>query len=83
MSTKLVQPQHNNKSRVHYMGARPAGAVGVTVVAMTGETGDRIDSIGYFLNVARSRDTGRTQETYVVFTHANSEHVEYTLFVPR
>jgi D-sedoheptulose 7-phosphate isomerase len=60
--------------------AKVARDRGVTVVAMTGESGGRLrDHADYLINVPSS-DTGRIQESHIVFIHAISEHVEYALF---
>lgn len=53
---------------------------GVTVVAMTGESGGKLASLADFLINVPSSDTGRIQESHIVFIHAISEHVEYELF---
>ena len=60
--------------------AATARQMNVTVVALTGETGGRLaESADYLINVPSS-DTGRIQESHIVFIHAISEHVEYELF---
>ncbi|MCX2715903.1 D-sedoheptulose 7-phosphate isomerase [Mycolicibacterium sp. J2] len=60
--------------------AMSAKELGVTVVAMTGESGGKLaDLADYLINVPSS-DTGRIQESHIVFIHAISEHVEYKLF---
>jgi D-sedoheptulose 7-phosphate isomerase len=57
-----------------------ARELGVTVVAMTGQSGGKLASLAdYLLNVP-STDVGRIQESHIVFIHAISEHVEYALF---
>ena len=55
----------------------------VTVVAMTGETGGELAKFADFLLNVPSNDTGRIQESHIVFIHAISEYVEYALFAPR
>lgn len=60
--------------------AEAARAIGVTVVAMTGRTGGRLGALADFLINVPSVDTGRIQEAHIVFIHAISEHVEYSLF---
>ncbi len=60
--------------------AQTARELGVTVVAMTGETGGKLAGLADFLINVPSRDTGRIQESHIVFIHAISEHVEYELF---
>jgi len=53
---------------------------GATVVALTGATGGKLkDHADLLLNIP-SEDTGRIQESHIVFIHAISEHVEFTLF---
>ena len=60
--------------------ATMARKMGVTVVAMTGQTGGKLaDFADYLINVP-SGDTGRIQESHIVLIHAISEHVEYALF---
>jgi D-sedoheptulose 7-phosphate isomerase len=60
--------------------AMSAKELGVTVVAMTGESGGKLaDLADYLINVPSS-DPGRIQESHIVFIHAISEHVEYKLF---
>ncbi|MBB3607008.1 D-sedoheptulose 7-phosphate isomerase [Mycolicibacterium sp. BK556] len=60
--------------------ATVARDIGVTVVAMTGETGGKLAEFADFLINVPSRDTGRIQESHIVFIHAISEHVEYAMF---
>lgn len=60
--------------------AESARELGVTVVAMTGETGGKLGGLADFLINVPSSDTGRIQESHIVFIHAISEHVEYALF---
>jgi D-sedoheptulose 7-phosphate isomerase len=60
--------------------ATTARDIGVTVVAMTGETGGKLAELADFLINVPSSDTGRIQESHIVFIHAISEHVEYALF---
>lgn len=48
----------------------------MTVVAMTGESGGQLAEFADFLINVPSRDTGRIQESHIVFIHAISEHVE-------
>lgn len=60
--------------------AMAARELGVTVVAMTGQSGGKLAPLAdYLLNVP-STDVGRIQESHIVFIHAISEHVEYALF---
>jgi D-sedoheptulose 7-phosphate isomerase len=63
--------------------ARKAREMGVTVVAMTGESGGRLAEHADFLINVPSSDTGRIQESHIVFIHAISEHVEASLFSPQ
>lgn len=60
--------------------AMTARELGVTVVAMTGETGGKLAEFADFLINVPSNDTGRIQESHIVFIHAISEHVEHALF---
>jgi D-sedoheptulose 7-phosphate isomerase len=60
--------------------ATTAGELGVTVVAMTGESGGKLAEFADFLINVPSDDTGRIQESHIVFIHAISEHVEHALF---
>jgi D-sedoheptulose 7-phosphate isomerase len=63
--------------------AEAAREIGVTVVAMTGQTGGKLRGLTDFLINVPSSDTGRIQESHIVFIHAISEHVEYALFAPQ
>ncbi|TDO07893.1 D-sedoheptulose 7-phosphate isomerase [Mycobacterium sp. BK086] len=63
--------------------ATTAKQLGVAVVAMTGESGGQLAGLADFLINVPSRDTGRIQESHIVFIHAISEHVEYALFAPQ
>lgn len=60
--------------------AEKARELGVTVVAMTGATGGKLAEFSDYLINVPSTDTGRIQESHIVFIHAISEHVEYALF---
>lgn len=60
--------------------AATAKELGVTVAAMTGESGGRLAEFADYLINVPSRDTGRIQESHIVFIHAISEHVEHALF---
>lgn len=60
--------------------AKVARERGVTVVAMTGESGGQLREHADFLINVPSSDTGRIQESHIVFIHAISEHVEHVLF---
>ena len=59
-----------------------AKKLGVTVVAMTGQSGGKLAEFADFLLNVPSSDTGRIQESHIVFIHAISEHVESALFAP-
>ena len=59
--------------------AEKARELGVTVVAMTGATGGKLAEFADYLINVPSTDTGRIQESHIVFIHAISEHVEYAL----
>ncbi len=48
-----------------------------------GESGGQLAEFADFLINVPSRDTGRIQESHIVFIHAISEHVEHALFAPR
>ncbi|SBS75852.1 Phosphoheptose isomerase [uncultured Mycobacterium sp.] len=63
--------------------AATAKRIGVSVVAMTGESGGKLAEFADFLINVPSTDTGRIQESHIVFIHAISEHVEHELFAPR
>ncbi len=63
--------------------AAMAKELGVTVVAMTGQSGGNLAGLADFLINVPSSDTGRIQESHIVFIHAISEHVEYALFAPQ
>lgn len=62
--------------------AQAARELGVTVVAMTGQSGGKLAEFADFLINVPSSDTGRIQESHIVIIHAISEHVEYALFGP-
>ena len=63
--------------------ARSARDLGVTVVAMTGSSGGKLAEFADFLINVPSDDTGRIQESHIVFIHAISEYVEHALFAPQ
>lgn len=63
--------------------AAMAKELGVAVVAMTGQSGGKLAGLADFLINVPSSDTGRIQESHIVFIHAISEHVEYALFAPQ
>lgn len=60
--------------------ASTAKELELTVVAMTGRSGGKLARYADFLLNVPSEDTGRIQESHIVFIHAISEHVEYALF---
>lgn len=60
--------------------AQAAKELGVTVIAMTGQSGGKLAEFADFLVNVPSSDTGRIQESHIVIIHAISEHVEYALF---
>lgn len=60
--------------------ATRARKMGVTVVAMTGQSGGKLAEFADYLINVPSSDTGRIQESHIVLIHAISEHVEYALF---
>lgn len=60
--------------------ANTARQIGVTVVAMTGQSGGKLAELADYLINVPSTDTGRIQESHIVFIHAISEHVEHALF---
>ena len=76
----LVAISTSGNSENVVRAAQRAGELGVTVVAMTGESGGRLAQLADFLINVPSRDTGRIQESHIVLIHAISEYVEYTLF---
>ncbi len=63
--------------------AETAKKLDVTVVAMTGASGGKLAELADFLINVPSSDTGRIQESHIVFIHAISEHVEHALFAPQ
>lgn len=60
--------------------AKKAKDLGVSVVAMTGQSGGRLASLADYLINVPSSDTGRIQESHIVIIHAIAEQVEYELF---
>lgn len=76
----LVAISTSGNSESIIRAARVARERGATVVALTGASGGRLkDDADLLVNVP-SDDTGRIQESHVVFVHAISEHVEWALF---
>ena len=76
----LVAISTSGNSENVIRAAKSARELGVTVVAMTGESGGKLAEWADFLINVPSRDTGRIQESHIVFIHALSEHIEYALF---
>lgn len=76
-----ISTSGNSKNVIR--AAEAAKGMDVTVVAMTGNSGGRLAMHADFLLNVPSDDTGRIQESHIVFIHAISEHVEYALFAPR
>lgn len=76
----LVAISTSGNSENVLRAAQSAKELGVTVVAMTGESGGKLADLADFLINVPSRDTGRIQESHIVFIHAISEHVEHALF---
>ncbi len=60
--------------------AETARVNGVTVVAMTGAGGGALATHADFALRVPSDETGRVQESHIVFVHAISERVEHVLF---
>jgi D-sedoheptulose 7-phosphate isomerase len=60
--------------------AETARAAGVHVVALTGADGGELAGLADVELRVPSDDTGRVQESHVVFLHAISEQVEFGLF---
>ena len=54
--------------------------MGITTVAMTGETGGKMKPLSDFLLNVPSSDTPRIQEAHIMLGHIICEHVESTLF---
>lgn len=76
----LVAISTSGNSESIIRAAKVARERGATVVALTGASGGRLkDDADLLVNVP-SDDTGRIQESHVVFVHAISEHVEWALF---
>ncbi|GAB7066152.1 D-sedoheptulose 7-phosphate isomerase [Mycobacterium hodleri] len=63
--------------------ASVAKELGVTVVALTGASGGKLAEFADYLINVPSSDTGRIQESHIVFIHAISEHVEYAIFAAK
>ncbi len=76
----LVAISTSGNSENVVRAAQAAKELEVTVVAMTGESGGRLAHLADFLINVPSCDTGRIQESHIVFIHAISEYVEYALF---
>ena len=78
----LVAISTSGNSENVLRAAKTARKLDVTVVAMTGESGGKLVELADFWIKVPSSDTGRIQESHIVFIHAISEHVEYALFAP-
>ena len=76
----LVAISTSGNSESIIRAAQAARARQITVIAMTGAGGGRLAEYADFLLAMPSSDTGRIQEAHVVFLHAISEHVEYSMF---
>jgi D-sedoheptulose 7-phosphate isomerase len=76
----LVAISTSGNSPTVLRAAATAKELGVTVVAMTGESGGKLAKYADYLINVPSSDTGRIQESHIVFIHAISEHVEHELF---
>jgi len=76
----LVAISTSGNSESVVRAARVAREKGATVIAMTGEGGGRLREHADLLLDVPSTDTGRIQESHIVFVHAISEHVEHALF---
>ncbi len=57
-----------------------AREMGITTVALTGETGGKMKPLSDFLLNVPSSDTPRIQESHIMLGHIICEHVESTLF---
>ncbi|HRZ50051.1 MAG TPA: D-sedoheptulose 7-phosphate isomerase [Bacteroidales bacterium] len=57
-----------------------AREMGITTVALTGETGGKMKPLSDFLLNIPSSDTPRIQESHIMLGHIICEHVESTLF---
>ena len=76
----LVAISTSGNSENIVRAAQAARGRDVKVIAMTGVGGGRLAEYADFLLAVPSSDTGRIQESHVVFLHAISERVEYVLF---
>jgi D-sedoheptulose 7-phosphate isomerase len=79
----LVAISTSGNSASVVRAAITARDLGVTVVAMTGESGGKLAEFADYLINVPSSDTGRIQESHIVFIHAIAEHVEHALFAPQ
>ena len=62
---------------------REANALGMKTVALTGETGGRLDEISQVCIKVPSSDTARIQEAHIMIGHILCEAVEEELFSPK
>lgn len=76
----LVAISTSGNSESIVRAARAARDRQVKVIAMTGAGGGRLAEYADLLLAVPSSDTGRIQESHVVFLHAISEHVEHAMF---
>ncbi|WNG87014.1 D-sedoheptulose 7-phosphate isomerase [Mycobacterium sp. ITM-2016-00317] len=83
LGDNLVAISTSGNSANVLRAASTAKRLGVNVIAMTGESGGQLANFADFLIRVPSTDTGRIQESHIVFIHAISEHVEHALFAPR
>lgn len=79
----LVAISTSGNSASVVRAAITARDLGVTVVAMTGKSGGKLAEFADYLINVPSSDTGRIQESHIVFIHAIAEHVEHALFAPQ
>ncbi|MFE4467537.1 SIS domain-containing protein [Leifsonia sp. NPDC056824] len=76
----LVAISTSGNSESIVRAAKAAHDKGATVIAFTGESGGALREHADILLNVPSSDTGRIQESHIVFIHAISEHVEHDLF---
>ena len=79
----LVAISTSGNSESIVRAAKTAREKGATVVAFTGESGGTLREHADLLLNVPSSDTGRIQESHIVFIHAISERVEHDLFAQR
>lgn len=76
----LVAISTSGNSASIVRAAQAARLEGLTVVTMTGAGGGSLAEYADFALRMPSEDTGRIQESHIVFVHAISEQVEHALF---